>query len=127
MIRDDQQFGRIGEGVVIGEPARIGMPVRADDGQIPDRGMERAGDVAGARLGGEKAVGVELQRLHERGSERRSEEHTSELQSLMRISYAVFCLTKKTHTTNNKLLTTTTTYTFDGNHLINLYIHINQH
>src|SRR3546814_1955916 len=27
----------------------------------------------------------------------RSEEHTSELQSLMRISYAVFCLTKKTY------------------------------
>src|SRR3546814_6066900 len=32
---------------------------------------------------------------------RRSEEHTSELQSLMRISYAVFCLKKKT-TTKNK-------------------------
>src|SRR3546814_2621683 len=30
-----------------------------------------------------------------RGSELRSEEHTSELQSLMRISYAVFCLKKK--------------------------------
>src|SRR3546814_5139519 len=29
----------------------------------------------------------------------RSEEHTSELQSLMRISYAVFCLKKKTYTT----------------------------
>src|SRR3546814_1043878 len=29
---------------------------------------------------------------------RRSEEHTSELQSLMRISYAVFCLKKKQHT-----------------------------
>src|SRR3546814_1032118 len=29
---------------------------------------------------------------------RRSEEHTSELQSLMRISYAVFCLQKKTYT-----------------------------
>src|SRR3546814_8629552 len=29
----------------------------------------------------------------------RSEEHTSELQSLMRISYAVFCLKKKTNTT----------------------------
>src|SRR3546814_1739635 len=28
--------------------------------------------------------------------DRRSEEHTSELQSLMRISYAVFCLKKKT-------------------------------
>src|SRR3546814_3592776 len=30
----------------------------------------------------------------------RSEEHTSELQSLMRISYAVFCLKKKTYLTN---------------------------
>src|SRR3546814_1074370 len=30
----------------------------------------------------------------------RSEEHTSELQSLMRISYAVFCLKKKKHRTN---------------------------
>src|SRR3546814_2398106 len=29
----------------------------------------------------------------------KSEEHTSELQSLMRISYAVFCLNKTTHTT----------------------------
>src|SRR3546814_4985663 len=29
------------------------------------------------------------------GAQRRSEEHTSELQSLMRISYAVFCLKKK--------------------------------
>src|SRR3546814_5613230 len=33
----------------------------------------------------------------ERGMIRRSEEHTSELQSLMRISYAVFCLKKKKH------------------------------
>src|SRR3546814_12414283 len=31
------------------------------------------------------------------GSYERSEEHTSELQSLMRISYAVFCLKKKTN------------------------------
>src|SRR3546814_8611520 len=31
------------------------------------------------------------------GTTTRSEEHTSELQSLMRISYAVFCLKKKTH------------------------------
>src|SRR3546814_1434277 len=31
-----------------------------------------------------------------RGQRSRSEEHTSELQSLMRISYAVFCLQKKT-------------------------------
>src|SRR3546814_4111811 len=32
----------------------------------------------------------------------RSEEHTSELQSLMRISYAVFCLKKKKNTYNTK-------------------------
>src|SRR3546814_3083270 len=32
----------------------------------------------------------------------RSEEHTSELQSLMRISYAVFCLKKKKQTENDK-------------------------
>src|SRR3546814_4254501 len=36
------------------------------------------------------------------GERERSEEHTSELQSLMRISYAVFCLKKKKITTNYK-------------------------
>src|SRR3546814_6766349 len=47
-------------------------------------------DVAALRVGAE---------LHQRRADR-SEEHTSELQSLMRISYAVFCLKKKkTHTT----------------------------
>src|SRR3546814_7244175 len=40
----------------------------------------------------------------------RSEEHTSELQSLMRISYAVFCLKKKKKQ-NNKKTKYTTTYT----------------
>src|SRR3546814_2903111 len=40
----------------------------------------------------------------------RSEEHTSELQSLMRISYAVFCL-KKTKTTDKTLTTLTKTMT----------------
>src|SRR3546814_4217758 len=40
----------------------------------------------------------------------RSEEHTSELQSLMRISYAVFCLKKKKHTK-----TTKNTYTLAKN------------
>src|SRR3546814_1301018 len=33
----------------------------------------------------------------------RSEEHTSEIQSLMRTSYAVFCLTKKNYSTNKKI------------------------
>src|SRR3546814_3795610 len=42
----------------------------------------------------EQALGVVFK------AEDRSEEHTSELQSLMRISYAVFCLKKKTYTKN---------------------------
>src|SRR3546814_4986673 len=37
----------------------------------------------------------------------RSEEHTSELQSLMRISYAVFCLKKKRNTIYTNILTMT--------------------
>src|SRR3546814_7914524 len=43
--------------------------------------------------------------------EGRSEEHTSELQSLMRISYAVFCLKKKRtqeHKTSHQIITTMT-------------------
>src|SRR3546814_6419237 len=51
-----------------------------------------------ARLGGVRqpvaVIGVE-----------RSEEHTSELQSLMRISYAVFCLKKKTRLHNSNKTT----------------------
>src|SRR3546814_6044727 len=43
------------------------------------------------------ARGERLQRLAD-GVQVRSEEHTSELQSLMRISYAVFCLKKKNTT-----------------------------
>src|SRR3546814_9163027 len=41
--------------------------------------------------------------------EHRSEEHTSELQSLMRISYAVFCLKKKKITCNKYISKTQTT------------------
>src|SRR3546814_7181950 len=42
------------------------------------------------------------------GSRRRSEEHTSELQSLMRISYAVFCLKKKNKQSEQYKKNTTT-------------------
>src|SRR3546814_4930408 len=45
-----------------------------------------------AAVGGLHGIGVEGRRLAQL---QRSEEHTSELQSLMRISYAVFCLKKK--------------------------------
>src|SRR3546814_5665769 len=46
----------------------------------------------------------------------RSEEHTSELQSLMRISYAVFCLKKtKTHTHKHNINTEYTTSSINSN------------
>src|SRR3546814_10448248 len=41
-------------------------------------------------------VAEHVDRIRHQGRGTRSEEHTSELQSLMRISYAVFCLKKQT-------------------------------
>src|SRR3546814_5707379 len=46
-------------------------------------------------------VPVKIERKSAASRVRRSEEHTSELQSLMRISYAVFCLKKKNIATRN--------------------------
>src|SRR3546814_1287746 len=65
--------------------------------------MTRMGADALARIEREGRLqdGVFVRGLHSTGEldPDRSEEHTSELQSLMRISYAVFCLKKKkTHT-----------------------------
>src|SRR3546814_4777404 len=57
---------------------------------IPHELIIIGGAVAGALIIGNS--GKELKAL---GGGLRSEEHTSELQSLMRISYAVFCLKKK--------------------------------
>src|SRR3546814_1347204 len=57
---------------------RSGLGARRDD---PDRALVTASPLRSRRRGARRP---------------RSEEHTSELQSLMRISYAVFCLKKKT-------------------------------
>src|SRR3546814_2835934 len=46
----------------------------------------------------DQAVAAEAERAGVEARAQRSEEHTSELQSLMRISYAVFCLKKKKKT-----------------------------
>src|SRR3546814_6174725 len=93
MIGMEQQLRRIAEGRVAREPAGVGMPVRADDRQARHLFIEPARDVALRRIGRKEAVGGEQQRTRHRLI--RSEEHTSELQSLMRISYAVLCLKKK--------------------------------
>src|SRR3546814_1763477 len=77
----------------------------------PALGLHEIGDeeaAGGDRIGIEEAAVTDAhahQRVHrerhqKRGQLRRSEEHTSELQSLMRISYAVFCLQKKTKKTS---------------------------
>src|SRR3546814_6757603 len=54
-------------------------------------GFALVGAVVGEFLGAKQGIGLLI------STAQRSEEHTSELQSLMRISYAVFCLKKKTH------------------------------
>src|SRR3546814_8939923 len=51
-------------------------------------------------------------------SQNRSEEHTSELQSLMRISYAVFCLKKKTKSDHNNQKTHRAKRTVDQTHAL---------
>src|SRR3546814_7841042 len=86
------------------QPARAVMceqPVQTGDDRHP------AQRVPLARLGifhaSSLVRGIGAERSLSQGSAttsrccQRSEEHTSELQSLMRISYAVFCLKKKTH------------------------------
>src|SRR3546814_1739142 len=58
--------------------------------------------VAGQRVDEARAVDVDGLGHRPAVGEVRSEEHTSELQSLMRLSYAVFCLKKKNKTTANR-------------------------
>src|SRR3546814_7570706 len=60
-------------------------------GDHPTSDNQHEGDEAGHLACGQ-------QERPEQGDRRRSEEHTSEFQSLMRISYAVFCLKKKNTT-----------------------------
>src|SRR3546814_3377270 len=81
--------------------------VRADAAAFADLDGHRAADHVAARqiLGGggvalHEALALRIGEIaalaaHPLGDEARSEEHTSELQSLMRTSYAVFCLKKK--------------------------------
>src|SRR3546814_1008294 len=80
------------------EPRRSDAVARDLDpgGAAVVRQVERPGVMAVARQCNQIRVGA-LRRREQARARRgvRSEEHTSELQSLMRISYAVFCLKKK--------------------------------
>src|SRR3546814_2692468 len=95
---------------LLGQPARL---VQLDVDAVIERADPR--DIGGglAAFVGDKGqrcinrieqrIGAHRHRLFDHFDAHigRSEEHTSELQSLMRISYAVFCLKKKIKTTYN--------------------------
>src|SRR3546814_1568121 len=77
-----------------GKDGKIGIDLAGvgvdDDGVLPPGELQcQSALAAGGRSGNKR---------HSRAVIGRSEEHTSELQSLMRISYAVFCLKKKKYT-----------------------------
>src|SRR3546814_4695686 len=76
-----------------GTITRIGLI----DGSVT--GHYNVGGLVGYRYGGS------VSQSYATGSVSRSEEHTSELQSLMRISYAVFCLNKQTEQAHKHLHT----------------------
>src|SRR3546814_5460409 len=87
LFRSD--YARRGCAIGIGECRHLGPRLaESEPHRHPWRGNEPLRSVF-------KHIGVEAER---------SEEHTSELQSLMRISYAVFCLKKKNKTTEDKTL-----------------------
>src|SRR3546814_7928512 len=78
----------------------VGVDRRRPEAGHDSRGIELLDD-AGAfdRGAGRQAVALVKHRL----GACRSEEHTSELQSLMRISYAVFCFKKNTQNTRKHI------------------------
>src|SRR3546814_10106743 len=97
------------------------LQAAADSCHIAQYRLLRAADVADDRTGLQRAHATaecfgrmqhrhrehhQIGIAHGRRSivEHRSEEHTSELQSLMRISYAVFCLKKQKQTTTEQYI-----------------------
>src|SRR3546814_2286862 len=117
--RDDYSRARIGAAQTatsaFGIPLAVQPNVRSSSRPIesrltaygqftPSPVFARHGAIAGSSC----SIALEFRPREDRPpspKESRSEEHTSELQSLMRISYAVFCLKKKTTPIhNNKLI-----------------------
>src|SRR3546814_9391299 len=96
---EDEGQGRVVE--------REGGGARDRAGHVGDAIMRDAVDLVDRIVMGGGVAGLEAAALIDRDIDEhraalhRSEEHTSELQSLMRISYAVFCLKKKHNTKLN--------------------------
>src|SRR3546814_9272782 len=94
------------------EHGRINVVVAPEAKRSAEIGVDHTGEIF------RRHVAHQIATLPDRQSDRmpvphafRSEEHTSELQSLMRISYAVFCLKKKKHTNITNRTTTKTNNT----------------
>src|SRR3546814_2603346 len=82
--RQSYRYFQTAEKITAARAYQIGL---AHEVVAPEQLDEQVGAIVAALLAGGPMA------------QARSEEHTSELQSLMRISYAVFCLKKKTKTT----------------------------
>src|SRR3546814_1043830 len=102
-LEAEQQAGGLGRGLDLARAARQAAPAVGDGVAVGQVGLaELSGQpvvhpvVGGLRQAVERIPGGRIQGRR-RG---RSEEHTSELQSLMRISYAVFCLKQKNESQN---------------------------
>src|SRR3546814_5433821 len=93
LFRSDSHMARLAV-------AKTAHRLSGDDAADADPRADGGAAVLPGRRG-DRVPGREHPRRLRRHHLCRSEEHTSELQSLMRISYAVFCL-KKQNTTNNQ-------------------------
>src|SRR3546814_10247981 len=89
----------------LAQVARVGVGRPDIKGVLAPHAARRALQLVGERIGS-VGIGLGVRHFKDAGDSAkhgsRSEEHTSELQSLMRISYAVFCLKKK-KTQQNKM------------------------
>src|SRR3546814_4631377 len=91
----DEQAGGVGDNVAFASLDLLSGIIARNTAAF--RGFDAlAVDDAGRR------TGLAAHRFPGRHDKMKTEEHTSELQSLMRISYAVFCLKKKNNTTNQQ-------------------------
>src|SRR3546814_1526140 len=92
------------EGTLVADLLKLLLKIRARELNVAARLIARSDDLealaAGARNGIQMMEGWRYDVFGHAALDlvERSEEHTSELQSLMRISYAVFCLKKTNHT-----------------------------
>src|SRR3546814_8116743 len=95
LFRSHEIFGREGNDLHCSVPISVVTAALGGELEVPTLEGKIEVDVPEGSQSGKQF------RLRGRGV-RRSEEHTSELQSLMRISYAVFCLKKKTRITTQE-------------------------